>query len=602
MTDIDLRNAPDLPRWMVTLRERYLHTDTCAYILHGNVHDLLFCNDRLYAMSEFLEAFFSLSGKTVIYYDPGKGLEIRDVNHAYDAAKVLCKGDVGLMQRVFPRGEQTPKNMVKDNMERELAGLRDPDASLELAEQLLLDPQLTCALVLQYADLIAPDGATSSLNFMERTAMARLHRWSLSREIVGSGNLILLLTSSLSDLSRLLVRNPRMMSLEVPLPDEQRRRKFVRHLLPDAADVTIDQLARITGGLQIRQIEDTIVPSMRNTKMGDRSFFTGISARKKEILEQECVGLLEVIEPNHGFEAVGGMETVKQALLKVCAHLKAGNTEQVPMGILLVGPMGTGKTFVAEAFAKECGLAAVKLKNFRDKWVGSTEANLEKILSVIDGLGEIIVIIDEGDRSLGGGDNDSGVQSRVMARLKDFMSDTSHRGRIVFVMMTNRPDKLDTDMKRPGRFDLKIPFFHPGNAAERLAMLHSVLRRHRIVAKLPEAEALALMEPLDGYAAADLEAVALLAKDVADERMLSTPKVPGLLEDLEDEEPTIEISDLKQAVDDFMPTRELEMIEYMELLAVHEASNRRLLPEKFRNIQVDELNRRLRAARAQIPN
>ncbi len=602
MTENDLRNATDLPRWMLTLRERYLQTDTCAFILHGNVHDLLFCNGRLYSMSEFLEAYFSLSGKTVIYYDPGKGLEIRDPEHAFAAAKVLCKGDAALTQRIFPRNEQTPKAMVQANLARELAGLRDPDASLELAEQLLLDPQLTCALILQYADLIAPDGSTSSLNFAERTAMARLHRWSLSREIVGSGNLILMLTSSLSDLSRLLVRNPRMMSLEVPLPDEHRRCHFLQHLLSNYPENTISQLTRITGGLQIRQIEDTIRPSMRQKQSSDKAFFDGISARKKEILEQECVGLIEVVEPHHGFEAVGGQETVKKALLKVCAHLKAGNTAQVPMGILLVGPMGTGKTFVAEAFAKECGLAAIKLKNFRDKWVGSTEANLEKILSVIDGLGEIIVIIDEGDRSLGGGDGDSGVQSRVMARLKDFMSDTSHRGRILFVMMTNRPDKLDTDMKRPGRFDLKIPFFHPGNAAERLSMLYSVMRRHHIIANLPEDEALAIMEPLDGYAAADLEAVAMLAKDEAEIRKLEAPKIPGLIEDLDDADATVEICDLRQAVEDFMPTRELEMIEYMELLAVHEASNRRLLPEKFRNIQVEELNRRLRLARAQIPD
>ena len=68
--------------------------------------------------------------------------------------------------------------------------------------------------------------------------------------------------------------------------------------------------------------------------------------------------------------------------------------------------MSTGKTFITKAFAKESGLAAIQLKNFRDKWVGSTEANLEKVLDVITAIGEIIVIIDEGDRSLGGAEGD----------------------------------------------------------------------------------------------------------------------------------------------------------------------------------------------------
>ena len=100
------------------------------------------------------------------------------------------------------------------------------------------------------------------------------------------------------------------------------------------------------------------------------------------------------------------------------------------MGILFTGPMGTGKTFVAEAFAKECGLTTIKLKNFRSKWVGATEGNLEKILSVIRAIGQVVVIIDEGDRAFGNtdGEGDGGTSSRVIARIKEFMSDTSNRG------------------------------------------------------------------------------------------------------------------------------------------------------------------------------
>ena len=57
---------------------------------------------------------------------------------------------------------------------------------------------------------------------------------------------------------------------------------------------------------------------------------------------------------------------------------------------------------------------------------------------------------------------------------------------------------------------------------------------------------------------------------------------------------------LRRAVADFMPTRETAMIRYMELLAVHEASNRRLLPPALRDIQVEELNARLSDARATL--
>jgi len=121
---------------------------------------------------------------------------------------------------------------------------------------------------------------------------------------------------------------------------------------------------------------------------------------------------------------------------------------------------GHGKTFVAEAFVKEAGLTAIKFKNFRSKWVGATEGNLEKILSVVQALGQVIVIVDEGDRAFGSqdGEGDGGTSSRVMARLKEFMSDTTNRGRVLFILMTNRPDKVDIDIKRAGRLDRKIPF------------------------------------------------------------------------------------------------------------------------------------------------
>jgi hypothetical protein len=176
-----------------------------------------------------------------------------------------------------------------------------------------------------------------------------------------------------------------------------------------------------------------------------------------------------------------------------------------------------------------------------------------------------------------------------MARLKEFMSDTSHRGRIVFVMMTNRPDKLDTDLKRPGRFDLKIPFFHPEDPAERALILRAQLRRHKIDAELPDEMLLPILEGLEGYAAADLEALVLLAWD----DFCSDILPPGV----DTKPPNLTAPYLERAVGDYMPTRERDMVRYMELLAVSEASNRRLLPERFASWGIDQIAAELETAR-----
>lgn len=609
MSTPDLPRASDLPEWMRDLRDRFLTTDTSQFVVHGNVHDLVLCAGTVWSMPEFLDAFFAPSDKLVVHYDPGRGIWFPDDRHAARAGTALAMTGFLSAAKISPRnaGTEAARRVIARQVENELGMERRPEIALAALEHLLLSKTPT-AVIVHYAELVSPDGHVASLGFDDRTAAAQIHRWSLSDDFARGDNLVLLLTPALADLSRRITRNPRVGVLQVPLPNALDRARFLAHTQPALTPDRGEQLTRVTAGLQLRQIHD-LMGSHRAEQasnqgiVGDdaRSVFTArqtavelpldaIAQRKKAILEQECHGLIEVISPDHDFSVVGGMGPIKTALNRIAGHVKAGRKRQVPMGILFVGPMGTGKSFLAEAFAKESGLAAIKLKNFRDRWVGSTEANLEKVLNVIEGLGEILVIIDEGDRSIGGaGDSDGGTNSRVIARLKEFMSDPTHRGRIIFVMMTNRPDKLDVDMKRPGRFDLKIPFFPPQNAAERLAILKAIFRRHAIEAECEDDPLLEVLDPLDGYAAADLEALALMAYDDV--------KTGYLPEGVEENPGHVTVEFVRQAVRDFMPTREAEMIAYMELLAVHEASNRRLLPPRFREMEVRELNHRIGEAR-----
>jgi transitional endoplasmic reticulum ATPase len=237
------------------------------------------------------------------------------------------------------------------------------------------------------------------------------------------------------------------------------------------------------------------------------------------------------------------------------------------------------------SFVGESGLSAVKLKNIRSKWVGSTEANLEKVLSMVRALGPIILIIDEGDRAFGGtADEDGGTSSRVIARLKEFMSDPDNRGRVLTLLLTNRPDKLDADIKRAGRLDRKIPFFYASAPLEVEAVIQALLGRYGIAAQIEfPRDRTALSEPLVGLSNADLEAVCLLAHDFAGQA--GGPVTPEVF---------------AQAIADYLPPRDTRMLEYMELLAVFESSRRSLVPERLRHLTAQELNDRLRALRAEL--
>jgi SpoVK/Ycf46/Vps4 family AAA+-type ATPase len=494
----------------------------------------------------------------------------------------------------------------------------------------------------EYAETLAPAGEPSLMGDDDRAAAVTIHRWSQAREIEGADNVVVLVAENLSELNQRLVANPKIATVHVPMPDQETRVRVIRKCLPDAEDSYVERLAQITAGLRALQIQ-AILEAPQNERADDagrkeliqkllgpggdteaRAEKLGaltrgmsedeirelvapnapedpaelarerdeidrvIAKRKREIIERECFGLIEFVEPAHDFRVVGGIDGVKRELSRIAKSIREGNTARVPMGLLFTGPMGAGKTFVAEAFAKESGLTTIKLKNFRSKWVGATEANLEKILQVIKAIGQVLVIIDEGDRSFGGqsdGDGDGGTSSRVIARIKEFMSDTSNRGRILFILMTNRPDKLDIDIKRAGRLDRKIPLFFAQTAEEVEAVLLAQMKKHRLEtdARFPEHRA-EISERMLGLSNAEFEAVLLLAAEYA-----SGPEAHSVSQ--------VTRAHLAQAIADYLPSRDEKMLEYMELLAVFEASNRQMLPLKYQTMSADELRARLELLR-----
>jgi ATP-dependent 26S proteasome regulatory subunit len=164
------------------------------------------------------------------------------------------------------------------------------------------------------------------------------------------------------------------------------------------------------------------------------------------------------------------------------------------------------------------------------------------------------------------------------------MSDPENRGRVLFIVMTNRPDKLDVDMKRAGRLDRKIPFFYAEKAEDVEAVIKALFKRHQVQSEIDwEHDRELTSARLLGYSNADLEAVCLLAHDLAGRACSAvTPEI------------------FAEAITDFLPARDAEMLTYMELLAVFETSRRSMLPERYRDLSAEELNDRLREKRLML--
>ncbi len=593
-----------LPRWAETLRQKYLAGEASTFVLYRNVFDNFLVGDTLHSLQTFLVAeLFKDTKKHVFEVSLERG--IRKLNGMPDATSkaTLNGGD----------GDSEP----------------DMLQALHVLETQMRSEQST-ALLVPYADALLPSGESGYISTQDRQVYLAFHRWSLDKTLTIGDNITILITESLNALNPGLLSSPKVAAIEIPMPDLDLRRRVIAFFAPKLSAQQVTLFSERTGGLRTVQLASILASSeghglseperralilqllqgtpdadarattlasitagMTPAEIGkliepgktlpasdpNQEVLKVIHARKREMIEKECAGLIEFIEPKHGLASVGGHENIKHELLAIAKNLKAGETTLTPMGLLAVGPMGSGKTFVIKAFLKEAGLSAVALKNFRSKWVGSTEANLERVLATVKAMGPIAVIIDEGDRSFGSGGGeggDDGTSSRVIARLKEFMAETENRGQVLFVMMTNRPDKLDTDIKRPGRLDRKIPFFYCDAASERVQVLQAVLARYGETCVASAEELLTLCETLAGYSNADLEALALLAVELA-----------------RNQASALDAAALKAAMEDFMPPQERDMIEFMELLAVSETSRRSMLPKRYRDMAIADIQSNL---------
>ncbi len=602
------RPAAPLPRWAESVRRKYIGGEASMFILHHNVFDEILHGGEFYSLIDFLSEVLLKDNKdTIIVYDPSAGV------------------------RYAKRTSTLGTEPVRPN--------RPPEEALADIEHEILLRQ-SAALIVSYAGSIAPPGEENFLSQADRMAAIRLHRWSMSPELESKDNVVFLLSESLAELNAKIVANPRVAAVEIPLPDLDERAAVLRKVDPEMHEDNVERLAEHSAGLRAVQIAQLLTPRTAENALGDkerleliRSLLGGsadaeqradklaaitrgmdteeirhlinpdhplpetdagdpyaevielVHRRKREIIEKECAGLIEFVDARYGLEAVGGAEDIKRELMQIAGAIKSGDKHRVPMGLLFVGPMGTGKTFIAKAFVKASGLSAVTLKNFRSKWVGSTEANLEKVLGMVKALGPIILIIDEGDRSFGGQseDTDGGTSSRVIARLKEFMSDPDNRGQVLFILMTNRPDKLDIDIKRAGRIDRKIPFFYPDTPEDVEAVLKAIFARYKLGEAIDWAAARdTTSAKLVGYSNADLEAVCLLALNMAGEGS------------------TVDRACFEGAIADYVPARDAGMLEYMEMLAVFEASRRSMLPQRYRDMSQEDFNLRLRELKREL--
>ncbi|MFL6201216.1 MAG: ATP-binding protein [Thermoanaerobaculia bacterium] len=444
-----------------------------------------------------------------------------------------------------------------------------------------LSPARPVVLILPFAETVVPAADVSNRGPEDRAVLVYLRKWSQDPVLLAKNIVIVLVTETLADLDPKLLRSHATQEVEIVRPTQDERLEYLEAVrAPEwyrkMAELTPDRLAELTAGMTRVQLAQMLDGADANNEVLTRE---RVRRSKKEVIESEGLGLLEYVEPKYDLSMVAGMPAVKDRLRRAARAIARGNPAAVPMGYLVCGPVGSAKSFLVDCFANEIGFPCVKLKNFRSMWVGETEANLERILKILAALTPVGVVIDEADAALGNREQsgDSGTQNRVFAQIATFMGDTRYRGRILWFLITSRPDLLPIDLKRQGRAEEHIPLFYPETPEEYDEIYQVMLKKLGIKTSVARVSEVASDEHLLGLSGSDLESVlvrAVLEAEAADAHEVAAEH-------------------LKKAFEDFLPSSNSREREMQILCAVLESTSRELLPERYRKMDRGDIQARI---------
>lgn len=547
-----------LPVWAGRLVDLYESGAYNQFLIFGNIHDRLTIPGlppRVSSFTEFLMAVLLPRFDVVLSYDIGNGIRVEkggDIFATWPALK----------ERPLPK---------------------QPLAAVEALTQYfrycgnlarLQRQSVQVACLIKNVELIAPaaGGATDH----ELGAMLTLMRdWSMENLLTGHPLATFLLSQNLSDVHPLLARNPRAQRVPIPLPTKEELMESleaIAPLYPTVLGSSAERRSEFAGALVGATVSaaESLIKELEHAHKSPSS--ADLAEIKKQIIQDESQGLVEFVQSTATLDAVQGHEPVKAWLRQDIALWQRGEVNALPKGYLLTGPVGTGKSFLVQCLAGEAGVPMVRLKNFRDRWVGSTESNLERIFRLLHALGRCYVFIDEADQSMGqrASSGDSGVSGRVYSMIAEEMSAPGNRGRILWVLASSRPDLIEVDLKRPGRIDVKIPLFPTTGATESFELLRFLLKQRGLT--LADGD-FAALEPLLPDWLTPGAAEALAVKVYRNTKTQAATSNNGSA-----------LAALKASLDGYRPAVPREVLAFQMRLSIAEASDPSFVPDAFKTL------------------
>lgn len=533
--NVQEESIPDIiqqgPEWFKELLKKKDAQISHAFLLDFNVKDYIY---RRYTLEELLTSEGVLGTYDMILkYDLAGGLQF--LGRDESLTKEMFYNATGLSEKMQNLQEDEVFQALNDEPVVEEPTI--PDGPLEVFT--LLSPlfkQKTednnsgrILLYVESIEMILPDAPIAQMSLTDRKLLMLLEEMAGNSAADAFGNCLIMTTDNAHEVNSDLRRSSnRVEKISIPLPNKEERVRFIEEEIvasnPDLfkGKLTAQGFSNLSAGLSKIQIEDVALRAHAENTVITEDL---VRDRKTDIIRSEYEDVIEIIDSDIGFNDIGGMDTIKQYFIEeVIKPILNGEEDywRVPLGIMFLGPAGTGKTLLAQGAAKESQMNCVNLNiaKILNKYVGSSEKNFEKALQCIASMEPTIVIVEEIDNVFAGrGTDSSGVGGRLFKRFLEFMSDTSRRGKVIVIATSNYPSRMDAALKRPGRFDKKIPFLVP-ETNERLSIINVLIRRKGFEFEIPDINTLKnkqkerggkamllFLKKTDGMTGAELETI-----------------------------------------------------------------------------------------------
>jgi SpoVK/Ycf46/Vps4 family AAA+-type ATPase len=559
------------PAFIDAIGHAYNRRGKRVMLLTGNVFDQ-FWSPRLGSFNSLEQTLYQeLNDKfLVLRVDAASGVSFYDAADEQDLLKVCHLAD-----RIAAKGQR-----LGDVQEKIAQTQHQPLPMLILVREMSHAVTRLWAgakrtykplcLLLQFAPALFPEGDFDRLSELDRQRLVTFLNWINDPFFSHSGNVIVLVSDTRSEMNRRILAPPVTAHVEIPLPSMQERAHFVTQYVQVCAaagptpqfEPSQPAFVEDTAGLKLTSLEDLLETSRRTEEPVKRQH---VLAEVNLVLEAEIGDVVKVNLPTHSPQDIIGSEATTTILRSI--FQRCNNPETAVSAVLVSGPNGGGKTFQMEAFAAESGRIVMELTGLRGMWYGQTDRLFERLRWHITTYGKVLILVDEAHTAFGSvhRSDTHETERRLAGNIIKMMGDPRLRGKVLWALMTSRPDELDPDVK--SRAPLQIPIFDPeGEARQRF--IQELFQRRGLA--LSAEELPHVVQQTVHYSARDFD------------NLVRESKAQG--------KPVLEVLHIWQASTAIVQQRRLQT-----LIAALHCSYPQLLPEWLRTMSADAIQKEAEA-------